>query len=290
MIKFGDLYLEIRKALRQAGIEAYAMEARELVRCCAGMTREKFTASQGLYMDASTEAKCRAALERRLAEEPLAYILGEWEFYGLTFAVEPAVLIPRPDTEVTAEKAIEYMSAAGDNARMLDLCTGTGCIGITVAVKVPGCRVVLADISDDALAVTKKNAALNGVSGRTLPIKADALGEPPEYIGKFDLITCNPPYITESEYPELDASVRDFEPALALLGGRDGLDFYRSVSENWKKVLRPGGLLIYEIGETQAEDVSRILDTNGFIIKAVLTDGAGRDRVVIGELQKDEEI
>ncbi|MBQ9980749.1 MAG: peptide chain release factor N(5)-glutamine methyltransferase [Oscillospiraceae bacterium] len=290
MIKFGDLYLEIRQTLRRAGVEAYAMEARELVRCCAGMTREKFTASQALYMDAATEAKCRAALERRLADEPLAYILGEWDFYGLTFQVEPTVLIPRPDTELAAEKAIEYMTAVGEGGRLLDLCTGTGCIGITVAVNVPGCRAVLADISEDALAVTKKNAALNSVSGRTLPVKADAMSDPPEYIGKFHLITCNPPYITEAEYPGLDDSVRLYEPALALLGGRDGLDFYRSVCEKWKKALRPGGRIIFEIGETQAEEVSAILDTNGFIIKDVLKDNAGHDRVVIGELQKDEEI
>lgn len=290
MMTYSNLYLEIRQRLKDEKIQAYALEARELVCHSAGKTKEEFAACQALYMDEKTEQRVRWALKQRLEGEPLAQILGEWDFYGLTFEVNGSVLIPRADTETLAERAIAYMRPLGDSGRLLDLCTGSGCIGIAVAAHVPQCRVVLVDISDEALGICKRNAAFNGVGGSALILKADAMKSPPAYIGKFDVMTCNPPYISQNEYEQLDRSVRDYEPRLALFGGVDGLDFYRAISRNWKSVLRAGGKLLFEVGDTQAMQVSDIMDSRGFKIIEILKDTGGHDRVVVGELITDKEI
>lgn len=194
-----------------------------------------------------TDAKALDPLiERRLSGEPLPYILGEWEFYGLPIFVDARVLIPRPDTECLVELALKTLTP--DRNTVLDLCCGSGCIGIALAV-CGGASVTAADVSADALEVCERNARRNGVAINT--VRSDFLDG---IEGTFDLIVCNPPYLSEEDMINRDEALR-FEPALALYGGTDGLDFYRRLAAEYRRLLKPGGTLLTEIGMTQADAV-----------------------------------
>ena len=171
----------------------------------------------------------------------------------------------------------------------MDLCTGSGCIGLAIASRVKDARVTLADISKEALAVAKKNVASVHFSGRVSCVQADALAPAPGFLGKFDMIVSNPPYITGPEMLDLPASVDDYEPHLALYGGEDGLDFYRSITENYKSALKPGGYLCFEFGMGQGDDVCKILLNNGFTIIERTTDFNDRERAVIAQLGRKED-
>ena len=171
----------------------------------------------------------------------------------------------------------------------MDLCTGTGCIGLAIASRVKDAKVTLADISRDALAVAKKNVTDLKLSARVSCVVADALAEPPTYLGKFDLIVSNPPYITGAEMEELPNSVKDYEPHLALFGGVDGLDFYRSISEKYKNVLKPGGYLCFEFGMGQGDDVCSILRTNGFEVLERVKDYNDIERAVLARYDRKED-
>ena len=282
-ITYNNLYLDIRTQLRRAGIEAATLEARELVCFGTGKTREELTRDGGLYASPELERQVRALVDRHLAGEPVAYLIGEWEFYGLPLDISDDVLIPRADTEVLAEHAIEYCRTL-PQCRVLDLCAGSGCIGLAVAAHVPESRVILGEYSDAALKICRQNIRRNALSGRVLPVQVDAREKPDRMLGEFDCIVSNPPYIPRADIAELDASVRDYEPHLALDGGEDGLDFYRTISEKWKQVLRPGGRLYFEVGIGQADSVLRLMRTQGFGDIQVLKDPAGIPRVVFGTL------
>lgn len=273
MVTYYDTYLAARDMLRAAGIEAYAQEARMLAASAAGKTVSELMRDGSLYTN--TLEKTRELAARRVSGEPVAYILGEWEFFGLPFVVDENVLIPRVDTEPLAELAIS-LSGSG---RVLDLCCGTGCIGITTAKKAPQARVTCADVSPAALAVARRNCAVNGVS---VPcVAADALSAPPPALGRFDLIVCNPPYIPTAEIAGLDASVREHEPCLALDGGEDGLRFYRAVCSLWSAALAPGGKLLFECGEGQAEDIRAIAAGSGFTYEKSVFDTLNIERVLL---------
>ncbi len=214
-----------------------------------------------------TDAKALDPLiERRLSGEPLQYVLGEWEFYGLPFYVNRSVLIPRPDTERLVETALKLLY--GERRDVLDLCCGSGCIGIALAV-CGNARVTAADISADALELAERNARRSGVSITT--VRSD-LFEAVE--GTFDLIASNPPYLSETEMDGRDRSLR-FEPDLALYGGEDGLDFYRRIAKEYRQYLKPGGTLLLEIGMTQREAVEALFDNSECIF-----DYGGRPRVI----------
>ena len=243
-ITYNNLYLDIRQQLRRAGIEAATLEARELVCFGTGKSREQLSRDGGLYASPELEARVRDLVARHLAGEPVAYLIGEWEFYGLPLDISREVLIPRPDTEVLAREAIAYVQTQGE-CRVLDLCAGSGCIGLAVAAQAPACRVVLGEWSDGALKICRQNIRRNGLSGRVVPMQADARERPERSLGDFQCIVSNPPYIPRGDIPGLDVSVRDYEPHLALDGGEDGLDFYRSIAEKWKSALLPGGRLYF---------------------------------------------
>ena len=164
------------------------------------------------------------------------------------------------------------------------MCTGSGCIGLALAHFLPNSHAVLADVSPDALRVAKENIRRCGLGARAVTIEADALVPPPPRLGSFDLITCNPPYIPTAEIAALDASVRDHEPHLALDGGEDGLKFYRAVLGGWKSLLRQSGWLLFEVGETQAEDVEKLMRLAGLRALGRAKDSGGYDRVVYGRL------
>ena len=261
---YNDLYLDTRRRLKAAGVESAQLEARELVCFASDKSREQFFRDLTLYASAEVERRVEELTRRRLAGEPVAYIIGEWEFYGLPLDISRDVLIPRADTEILAERAILLARAAGEGARVLDLCAGSGCVGLAVAANVPECRVVLADLSEAALHICKQNVRRNDLNARVTCVQADATQAPAPALWDFDVIACNPPYIPHGELPGLDLSVRDYEPWAALDGGEDGLDFYRAVSARWGTALRLGGSLVFEVGIGQAPDVERIMSENGF--------------------------
>mgnify|MGYP005970105549 CR=1 FL=1 len=279
---YNNLYLDARKRLREAGVEGAQLEARELVCCAAGKSREQFYRDMALYASDPVEEKLAELLERRLAGEPVAYLIGEWEFYGLGLDITPDVLIPRMDTEVLAERAILLARAAGEGARVLDLCAGSGCVGLAVAANAPDCRVVLGELSEGALRVCKQNVRRNGLNARVTCLSVDAMQPPPSTLWDFDVIVCNPPYIPTGDISGLDHSVKDFEPHMALDGGTDGLDYYRFIAAKWKSAIRLGGALIFEVGIGQAPDVEEILAQNGFDQIQTTADTQGIWRVVEG--------
>ena len=281
---YNNLYLDTRQRLREAGVESAQLEARELLCHAAGKSREQFYRDMALYASDPVEEKLAALVERRLAGEPVAYLIGEWEFYGLPLEVTPDVLIPRMDTEVLAERAILLARAAGEGARVLDLCAGSGCVGLAVAANVPTCRVVLADVSEAALKVCKQNVRRHELNARVTCVQADALQKPDAALWDFDVIACNPPYIPSGDIAGLDVSVRDYEPRSALDGGDDGLDFYRAITANWGSALRLGGSLLFEVGIGQAMDVGALLERSGFEDIQSTQDTQGIPRVVEGVL------
>ena len=282
-ITYNNLYLDIRQQLRKAGIEAATLEARELVCFGTGKSREELARDGGLYASPELERQVRSLVDRHLAGEPVAYLIGEWEFYGLPLDISPDVLIPRPDTEVLAGQAIEYIQTLGE-CRVLDLCAGSGCIGLAVASQVPQARVVLGEYSDAALKVCRQNIRRSGLSGRVVPIQADAREKPERALGEFQCIVSNPPYIPHDDIAGLDTSVKDYEPHLALDGGEDGLDFYQTISGKWKDALVPGGRLYFEVGIGQADSVLRIMRAQGFGDIQIVKDLHDIPRVVYGTL------
>ena len=282
-ITYNNLYLDIRQQLRKAGIEAATLEARELVCFGTGKSREDLARDGGLYASPELESQVRSLVDRHLAGEPVAYLIGEWEFYGLPLDISRDVLIPRPDTEVLAGQAIEYIQTLGE-CRVLDLCAGSGCIGLAVASQAPQARVVLGEYSDAALKVCRQNIRRNGLTGRVVPMQADAREKPERALGEFQCIVSNPPYIPRADLETLDASVKDYEPHLALDGGEDGLDFYQTISGKWKEALAPGGRLYFEVGIGQADTVLRIMRAQGFGDIQIVKDLHDIPRVVFGTL------
>ena len=279
---YNELYLALRQRLRDAGVDAHALEARLIVAGAAGKTPEKLLQDLQLYASDEIEQRVDALAARRLQGEPSAYLVGRWGFYGLDLAVTPDVLIPRMDTEVLVDCALARLRGKTELARVLDLCTGSGCIGCAIASALPESRAVLADVSAPALAVARENIAALGLAGRVSAEQLDVRCDPPRALGSFDMIVSNPPYIRDDEMPELDASVRDYEPALALAAGADGLDFYRAIAEKWTPLLRLGGWMLLEVGEGQAPDVTALLRRAGLRSLGTARDTAGTERVVFG--------
>ena len=269
--------------------ESAGFIARQLLCYISGKSPEQVLSDRERYASEEICAAMDFATHRALSGEPLAYILGEWEFYGLQLYLNKHVLIPRDDTCAVAELAIKKGLFLDKDPRILDLCTGSGCIGLAIASRVKDARVTLADISKDALAVAKKNVSRNHLTGKVSCIQADALRKPSAFLGKFDMIVSNPPYITTQEMLELPSSVKDYEPHLALHGGEDGLVFYRSIAENYKAALKPGGYLCFEFGMGQADAVCEILEINGYTILERSRDYNDRERAVLAPLRKEEQ-
>ena len=264
--------------------------ARNLLCYVSGKSHEALIADRDMY---AVEAVCQELnrlVERILQEEPLAYVLGEWSFYGMNLYVDSNVLIPRDDTCAVTALAIKRGLFLNQNPRILDLCTGSGCIGLAIASRVKDARVTLADISKEALSVARKNVTRQKLSGRISCYQADALKPAPGFLGKFDMIVSNPPYITSEEMEQLPRSVRDYEPHLALHGGDDGLLFYREIIQNYSDALKPGGYLCFEFGLDQGNDVCALLEKNGFTVLERANDFNGIERAVIAQYAgKDEE-
>ncbi len=282
MRTYNDLTLATRKKLMQEEIPGYQLESRLLVAHAAGKTVAELLRDMSLYTTEEVADRVAGYVERRLQGEPVAYITGTWEFYGLPMKITPDVLIPRMDTEALIDSVKEFLIGRKMDARVLDLCCGSGCIACAIAKELPATKLVAVDISPSALQICRENVALNRLNSRVLCLQADALSSPPMGLGTFDVVVSNPPYIASSEIMALDASVRDHEPIWALDGGEDGLKFYKGIIKYWRSVLKPGGLIFFEVGEGEAEPVRDMLLEGGFAESEFRQDSSGTDRVVIG--------
>ncbi len=284
-----ELYLQTRRALlTQEESDSASLLARELMCHVTGMSREQLIAQREHYVSEDTCEQVKCLTQRVLSGEPLAYIIGQWDFYGMRLSVDDRVLIPRDDTCAVTELAIQQALFLDNNPRILDLCTGSGCIGLAIANGVKDAKVTLADVSRDVLQVAKKNITAQKLSARVSCVQVDALQKPPAFLGKFDLIVSNPPYITTAEMEELPKSVADFEPHLALHGGTDGLDFYRAITGNFTAALKPGGFLCFEFGMGQGDAVCSLLEANGFTILERSRDYNDRERAVLARYDRKD--
>jgi release factor glutamine methyltransferase len=220
-----------------------------------------------------------AFLERRLNYEPLAYILGEWEFFSLRFFVEPPLLVPRPETEHVVESVLERIGSGP--ARVLELCTGTGCIGVSMAHAAPNADITATDANPFALAVARRNAERHGVETRITLCEGDLFLALRGDEGPFDVVCANPPYVEDGAWPELDPVIRLHEDPRALLAGEDGLDIIRRIVAEAPEWTVPGGLLALEIGMGQYEPVRDLLQRNRYGEIRFVRDLAGIQRVAI---------
>jgi release factor glutamine methyltransferase len=278
-----ELKNSITERLVAAGVPEAETDARILLSEYAGITLSD------LFADPDKEAGDPAdipglseAVELRIKRIPLQHIIGKTGFMGFDFLTPPGALIPRPDTEILAEEALRDHH---DGSRILDLCTGTGCIIISLLALTNDCYGTGTDISEDALEIAEKNAdrLLGDKKDRLKFFRGDLYDALPEG-EKFEVIVSNPPYIRTGEIGSLMPEVKDHDPFIALDGGADGLDFYRRIIENAHRYLCGGGDLLLEIGNDQAEDVMKIMEQNRFIDVKTIKDYGGNDRVVRGIL------
>lgn len=269
--------------LQQAGIESYDYDAMALLEWVLGIDRGDYYADLGREISAGQLEKYMTYLDRRANREPLQYIMGSCAFMGYEFKVDPRVLIPRQDTEILVETALSVASRYQCPA-ILDLCCGSGCIGISLKKELPAASVTLADISEGALAVAGENA--QKLQAEVTFIQSDLFQcVENQYSVKnsetgYDMIVSNPPYIRSAVIRELMTEVKDHEPMLALDGCEDGLFFYRKIVREAKDFLRPGGALLFEIGHDQGEALSALLKEADYEEIKVVKDLAGLDRVV----------
>lgn len=274
------VWRQASEQLRQAGKENARFEAELLLRSALGEDRARFFTTLDAEVDADTLARFRQWLDLRVSGVPLQHIVGRQEFMGLEFRVTPAVLIPRPDTEIAVETVLEIIGHM-EAPLVADIATGSGAIAVALAHHAPRVRVWATDISSQALAVAQENAQRHGVDGRIVFLQG-SWGVPLQALGvAFDCIVSNPPYIASGEIESLAIEVQK-EPWLALDGGPDGLDCYRALVPQARELLRSGGSLVLEVGQGQAPAVSDLLAQHGFSPINTRRDLAGIERVVYG--------
>jgi release factor glutamine methyltransferase len=265
---------------RARGIESPRLDAELLVAHALGIDRTRVIIEALRPLDGAELTLLRDLVKRRRAHEPIAYLRGWREFYGLTFRVDPRVLVPRPDTEALVEVALRRTSHCSLSMRHLDLCTGSGCVAIAIARQRPTARVVASDVDAGALVVARENAARLGAYNVAF-VRGDLL-TPIARDVSFDLITANPPYIPSAEIAGLMTDVRDFEPRLALDGGGDGLDLIRRIIADAPRHLETGGVLALEVGAGEAPAVRSLFEESGYRDLAGERDSAKIERVVSG--------
>ena len=273
------------RALTDAGIPDGRREAETLIAHLLDCTRLALYRADLPSLDSDQEKTFSDLIRRRANREPLQYILGTQEFWGLEFRVTTDTLIPRPETEMLIEAVLEQWGQPALPITLVDLCTGTGCLAVTLATLYPTARILATDLSPGALDVARSNASRHGMTGRIEFLEGDLL-KPLASIrlqGQVDLILANPPYIPASELDRLQPEVGLYEPRLALDGGPDGLDFYRRIFPRAIEFLRPGGRLFLEVGIRQAIPVRAMAEQIGWRVDRVKKDLSGIDRVVVLE-------
>ena len=279
----GDLLKEATKVLAAAGIDSARLESEVLLSFILEKERLYLAINRNQEVTNEREKAFRKLVMRRKEKEPVAYIVGSREFMSLNFSVAPGVLIPRPDTETLVEFAIEMLSEK-ENPAIIDLCTGSGAIAVSLAHYLPTSRVKGVDVSDICVKTAKENAEKNAVADRVTVQQADVFAYESDEL--FDCVVSNPPYIPSAVIPTLEKDVADYEPHLALDGGEDGYVFYRYLAQKGASLLKSGGLLVLEVGHDQAETVATLLkETNAYKTVGARCDLAGIERAVYGVKQ-----
>jgi len=276
-----QLKSELTARLQNACADAPALQARLVLEKVLSMSAFEMTLQKDRIVTAEETAQIEAMAKRIESGEPVQYVLGQQQFLDLLLHVEPGVLIPRSETEELADYAANLLGQMEGNPRALDLCTGSGAIALALKHRVPKADVTASDLSDDALRIAKGNAQNLGLD--ITFVKSDLFQN---IEGIFDMIVSNPPYIPTSDCLELDRNVRDYEPMMALDGGRDGLDFYRAIAKEAPKHLRADGYLMLEVGFDQSDDVMALLQDE-FSHIHVLRDMQDISRMVIARKKGD---
>ncbi len=278
MVKLSEFYRKAKNILEKSGIESCDFDTRCIIEDVLGMSFARLIIYDK-YISQQHQEIMTDMIKKRSSGYPLQYILGEWEFYGLPFIVGEGVLIPRPDTETLVDKVLEY-AGKHENLKIADLCSGSGCIATAIEKNTVNSDVYAVEISDIAYKYLEKNIELNSSSVK--PYKADVLRyETAEKFRDFDVIVSNPPYLTEDDMKHLQKEV-SYEPEMALYGNSDGLEFYRRIPEIWYNSLKHGGMMAFEVGMGQAQDVAEILKENGFKDIKAVNDLSGIARAVYG--------
>ncbi len=280
MVSRSVLFEECRQLMKQNGIDSDYFDAMCIFQDILAERTPLFSPECTVPQD--KENIIRSLAEKRSKGYPLQYLLGQWEFYGYPFSVGEGVLIPRPDTETLVENVLEICRSNNlKSPKIADLCSGSGCIAITLKKELPSAEVHAVEISETALQYLKKNAELNCADIHI--IQGDVLSRgTSEQLSELDIIVCNPPYLTRDDMLSLQKEVT-FEPGLALFGGNDGLGFYRAVTELWKDSLKEGGFIAYEFGQNQHDDVKKILAANGYKNIKLSRDTAGIIRTAVAQ-------
>jgi release factor glutamine methyltransferase len=279
----GTLVAWARHTLNKAGMVNASQEALWLLASALEMEHHELVGRSEQPVTAERLARAKALVSRRVAREPVQYILGTQEFCGLDFHVNPMVLIPRPETELLVRETLREGGFTRDNV-LVDMGTGSGCVAITLAAILNGMRIFALDCSEDALAVAKGNAEKHGVGDKVIWLQGDLLSPLRErhLVGAVDAIVSNPPYIAEAAWADLQPEVRDFEPRLALIAGSRGTEFHERLLRDAKEFLRPGGLLVMELGAGQAPLVQQVAEqAGGYMGFQTVRDEAGIERVII---------
>jgi release factor glutamine methyltransferase len=275
-VTLGDALARATARLAEAGIESARLEAELLLaRACDDCARALLYAELDRELNEEQETAFGANIGRREKREPLAYVLGEWGFRRLTLKTDRRALIPRPETEVVVERALEHIRGL-DEPRVLDVGTGTGAIALAIADELPSAQVTAMDVSDDALSLARENLELTGVNGRVRLVEHDLTSGLGEH--DYDLVVSNPPYVEPDELPTLQPEVRDWEPHVALVAAGATEELARAATE----ALRPGGWLVLETAAGAGDRVESLLTELGFEDVAITPDLAGRDRVAEG--------
>ena len=273
----GDALARATARLAEAGVESARLEAELLLaKACDDCARALLYAELDRELNDEQLAAFEANLARREQREPLAYVLGEWGFRRLTLRTDRRALIPRPETEIVVERALDHIRGI-EEPRVLDVGTGTGAIALAIADEAPTARITAVDLSPDALALARENLELTGVNGRVRLVEHDltsGLGD-----GEFDLVVSNPPYVEPEELPILQPEVRDWEPHVALVASGATESVARAATE----ALRPGGWLVLETAAGSGERIRSVLDDLGYERVTITPDLAGKDRVVEGK-------
>ncbi len=273
------------------GIDSPRLSAEWLLCYVLGLKRIELYTQFSKIVGQERLLQLHELVKRAGAHEPIAYITGKKEFYSLEFEITKDCLIPRPETELLVERAIEFLRTRNGEQFVCDLCTGSGCVAVAIARNFANCRIIATDISDAALAVAEKNVAKYGLMNRIKLLQGDLFEPVIAGLGpaKFDLIVCNPPYVSEPEYEKLAPNIKDFEPKSALAAGNDGLDIIKKIIADTGQHLKPTGTLMLEIGNEQGNTVRTLLETAGcFSDVNIERDYSNLDRLAIAVAQQSE--
>ncbi|MDD5326844.1 MAG: peptide chain release factor N(5)-glutamine methyltransferase [Phycisphaerae bacterium] len=276
----------VTEYLNNKGIDSPRLSAEILLSCVLGLKRiELYTQFEKIVSEEQL-GRLHNLVERAGRHEPIAYLAGKTEFYSLEIEVSADCLIPRPETELLVERAIEFLRVRSGKQFICDLCTGSGCIAAAIAKNYPDCQIIATDICDAALSVADRNIEKHQLGERIKLLHGDLFDPIVPYLDveKFDLIVCNPPYVSAAEFEKLDKNVKDYEPRLALFAGDEGLDIYRRIVEKAGQFLKPDAKLMLEIGCEQGPAVKQLLEMVGCFSEITIEkDNQGNDRIVIAK-------